>query len=272
MPFFLLFDLRQSIVAALDILVVAVLIYQAIQMLRGRRAAHILSGVGVLVLIYLIAVWAGLELLRTLLATLAPYTAFALIVMFQSDLRRMLAQIGRRGWFSFGSQLQRRETLEEMEIALQQLAQERTGALIILEGEIGLRSFTESGVMMDAHISRDLLLAIFEKGAPMHDGAVIIQGDRIAAAACFLPLTMNPVSRNLGTRHRAGIGITEESDCLSIIVSEERGTVSLASLGEIEHNVTPERLREALAEALGLRARKRPPAGRANSYREAEES
>ncbi len=243
--------------ALLDIVVVAILVYQAINMLRGRRAAHILSGVGVLVLVYLIAVWLQLELLRTLLATLAPYTAFALIVMFQSEIRRMLAQIGRRGWFSFGSQVQRRESLEEIELAIQQLAQDKTGALIIVEREIGLRSFVESGVLLDAQISRDLLLSVFEKGAAMHDGAVIIQGDRIAAAACFLPLTMNPVSRKLGTRHRAGIGVTEEADCLAIIVSEERGTVSLAKNSNIEHAVTPERLREALSEALGLRVSSR---------------
>jgi diadenylate cyclase len=257
--------------ALLDILVVAVLVYQAINMLRGRRAAHILSGVGVLVLVYLIAVWLHLELLRTLLATLAPYTAFALIVMFQSDIRRMLAQIGRRGWFSFGSQLQRRESLEEIELAIQQLAQDKTGALIIVEREIGLRTFVESGVLLDAQISRDLLLSIFQKGAAMHDGAVIIQGDRVAAAACFLPLTMNPVSRNLGTRHRAGIGVTEEADCLAIIVSEERGTVSLAHGAEIEHAVEPERLRDALSEALGLRAtsRLRPKRG---PLKQAEES
>ena len=244
--------------AILDILLVAALVYQAILIVRGRRAAQILTGIGVLVLVYLAAVWAHLELLRTLLATLAPYTAFALIVMFQSDIRRMLAGIGRHGWFSFGSQLQRRESLEELSLAVQQLAEDRTGALIIIEREIGLRTFTESGVPLDAEMSRDLLLAIFQKGAALHDGAVIVQGDRITAAACFLPLTMNPVSRNLGTRHRAVIGITEETDCMAIVVSEETGTVSLSSNGEMERAVDEERLRQALREALGYRTKKRP--------------
>jgi diadenylate cyclase len=259
-----------TIAAVIDILLVAVLVYQAILIVRGRRAAHILTGIGVLVFVYLGAVWAHLELLRTLLATLAPYTAFALIVMFQSDIRRMLAGIGRRGWFGFGSQLQRRESLEELELAVQQLAEDKTGALIIIEREIGLRSFVESGVFLDAQISRDLLLVIFQKGTALHDGAVIVQNDRIAAAACFLPLTMNPVSRNLGTRHRAGIGVTEETDCLAVIVSEERGTISLAASGEIEHAVTEERLREAISEALGYRVTKRP--GKPRPLREAQES
>lgn len=257
--------------ALLDILFVTVLVYQAILMVRGRRAAHILAGVGVLVMVYLVAVWLRLELLRTLLATLAPYTAFALIVMFQSDIRRVLAGIGQRGWFSFGSQLQRRESLEELELAIAQLAEEKTGALIVIEREIGLRTFVESGVLVDAQISRDLLLAIFQKNSALHDGAVIIQNDRIAAAACFIPLTMNPVSRSLGTRHRAGIGVTEESDCLTVIVSEERGTVSLGSAGEIEHAVSEERLVEALSDALGYGIKKKKPR-RPGAVRQTQES
>ncbi|MBS1827673.1 MAG: TIGR00159 family protein [Acidobacteria bacterium] len=260
-----------TLTAVLDIFLVAVLVYQAIQMVRGRRAAHILAGVGVLVMVYLIAVWLRLELLRTLLATLAPYTAFALIVMFQSDIRRVLARIGQRGWFSFGSQLQRRESLEELELAISQLAEEKTGALIVMEREIGLRTFVESGVLIDAQISRDLLLAIFQKNAALHDGAVIIQNERIAAAACFIPLTMNPVSRSLGTRHRAGIGVTEESDCLSVIVSEERGTISLAYAGEIEHAVSEERLVEALSDALGYGVNKKQPR-RPRTMRQPQES
>lgn len=242
-----------------DILLVAVLLYQAILMVRGRRAAHILSGIGILVMIYVAAVWLHLELLRTLLATMAPYTAFAVIVMFQSDIRRMLARIGQRSWFGFGTQLQRRESLEELVLAISQLAEDKTGALIIIEREIGLRTFVESGVPLDAQISRDLLLVIFEKNAALHDGAAIIQGDRIAAAACFLPLTMNPVSRKMGTRHRAAIGVTEETDCLTVIVSEERGTVSLASGGEIETAVSMERMEEAISEALGYRMKRHKP-------------
>lgn len=238
---------RLTWVSALDIVLVAIIIYQFIQIVRGRRAAHMLSGLLVLVLIYLVAVALKLDLLRTLLATLAPYTAFAMIVMFQSEIRRLLARLGKQRLIGFGSRLQRRETVDEILLALQQLAQQKIGGLIVVEREIGLRTFIESGVPLDAAISRDLLLALFHPGAAMHDGAVIIQGDRIAAAACFLPLTMNPeLLRYLGTRHRAAIGVTEETDCLSLIVSEETGRISIAQYGEIEYDVTLERVEEAL--------------------------
>src|SRR5262249_48330650 len=160
----------------------------------------------------------------------APYTAFALIVMFQSEIRRLLARIGRRWWMGFGSRAERRESIDEILLAVETMARASTGALIVVERDIGLRTFIESGVNMDAMLSRDLLLAIFHPGAAMHDGAVIVQGDRIAAAACFLPLTTNPaVTSTLGTRHRAAIGVTEESDCVAIVVSEETGKISVAS-------------------------------------------
>lgn len=148
--------------------------------------------------------------------------------------------------------------VEEMHLALLQLAQEKTGALIVVEREIGLRTFVESGVLLDAMVSRDLLLSIFQKGVALHDGAVIVQGDRIAAAACFLPLTMDPVSRNFGTRHRAAIGVTEETDCVAFIASEETGRISVASRGAIEQAVSPDRLHERLLEAMGLRSSDKP--------------
>lgn len=245
----------------IDILLVALIVYQLLLIIRGRRSAHIATGLVVLVGVYLIARWAQLQLLRSMLETLAPYTAFALIVMFQSDLRRMLARIGQRGWL--GAQLQLRETFEELVLAVEQLSLEKTGALIIIEQEIGLRSFIESGVPLDAGVSRDLILSVFQKNSTLHDGAAILQRDRVAAAACFLPLTMNPVSRVLGTRHRAGIGITEEADCLALIVSEETGQLSVASGGDIETNITPDQLRARLAQAFGLR----PRAGRPRSVK-----
>lgn len=229
--------------AVVDIVLVAVIIYQLILIVQGRRAAHILTGVGVILVTYGASVYANLELLRSLLSTVAPYTAFALIVMFQSEIRRMLARIGRRRWFAYGSRFQRRESADEIVLAVGQLAKNHIGALIVLERDIGLRTFIESGVILDAVLSRDLLLAIFEPGAAMHDGAAVVQGNRVAAAACFLPLTMNPILyRELGTRHRAGIGVTEEADCLAIIVSEETGRISLAAFGELEPNVTQDRL------------------------------
>ncbi len=234
--------------AVIDILAVGFLIYQFVSIIRGRRAAQILTGLLVLLGVYLVAMYAGLELLRAVLQTMAPYTAFALIVMFQSDIRRLLARIGRRWWMGFGSRAERRESIDEILLAVEQMAPLRTGALIVVERDIGLRTFIESGVNLDALLSRDLLLAIFHPGASMHDGAVIIQGDRIAAAACFLPLTTNPaVASNKGTRHRAAMGVTEETDCIAIVVSEETGHISVASHGEMERDITIERLEERLA-------------------------
>lgn len=237
---------RLTPTAIIDILVVAALIYQFILIVRGRRAAHILVGVIVLAAIYVGAIYLRLELLRTILATLGPYTAFALIVVFQSDIRRVLARIGRHRFFGF-SELERREVADEILLALAQLSQQRTGGLIVIERRIGLRTFVESGVNLDAAVSRDLLLAIFYPKAALHDGAVIVHGDRIVAAACFLPLTTNPaLTGKLGTRHRAAIGVTEETDCLALVVSEDTGRVSVASGGEIELNVPMERISKIL--------------------------
>jgi diadenylate cyclase len=167
--------------------------------------------------------------------------------MFQSEIRRMLARIGRFRWLGLGGQLERRELADEILLAIRQMTEVKTGALIVIERDIGLRTFIESGVALDAQVSRDLLCAIFHGGGALHDGAVIIQGDRIAAAACFLPLTTHPVrSREFGTRHRAAIGVTEETDALAIVVSEETRQIAIASRGDLESDVTLERVREWL--------------------------
>lgn len=247
---------RLTFTAVVDILVVAVLIYQCVMLIRGRRAARVLIGIGLIIFIYLVSVATDLEVLRTLLETLAPYSAFALIVMFQSEIRRALSTLGERRWLAFGSRLENIEVADEILFAIATLAQHKIGALIVIEREVGLRTFVESGVPVDSRVTRDLLLAIFQPGGALHDGAVIVQGGRLAAAACFLPLTMNPeLSRKLGTRHRAGIGVTEESDCLAIIVSEERGVISLAQMGELEPEVTI----DTVAQRLGRRTKRRSP-------------
>ncbi len=235
-----------NVTAVIDIICVAFLIYQLLSIIRGRRAAHVLTGFAVIGIVYGIAVYARLELLRTLLATAAPYTAFALIVVFQSEIRRMLLRLGR-GRVSPLRELERRETADEILLALAQLTQQKTGALIVIEQHIGLRTFIESGVSIDANLSRDLLCNIFHPGAALHDGAVILQGGRIAAAACFLPLNTNPaLARELGTRHRAAIGVTEESDAIAIVASEETGRISVARAGEIELGVALERVEQYL--------------------------
>lgn len=248
---------KLTVTAVVDILAVAFLIYQFIVIVRGRRAAHVLTGLWILGLVYVFAVYAHLELLRTVLANLAPYTAIALIVMFQSEIRRLLIRIGRSRWLGLGGQLERREMVDEIILALEQMVELRTGALIVIERDIGLRTFIESGVALDAAVSRDLLCAIFQPGGALHDGAVIVQGDRIAAAACFLPLTLNPLlQRRLGTRHRAAIGVTEETDALAVVVSEETRQISIASRGDLEEDVALERVRERLTRHNSGRVRK----------------
>jgi diadenylate cyclase len=249
---------KLTFTSVIDILAVAILIYQLLVIIRGRRAVYVLSGLWVLTIVYLIAVYAHLELLRSVLATLAPYTAIAVIVMFQSELRRLLTRIGRSRWLGLGGQLERREVVDEILLAVEQMSEMKTGALIVVERDIGLRTFIESGVALNANVSRDLLCSIFHPGGALHDGAVILQGDHIAAAACFLPLTMNPgLLRKLGTRHRAAIGVTEETDCLAIVVSEETGHISLGARGELEPDVSIDRVRERLTIATSGRHRER---------------
>jgi diadenylate cyclase len=245
-----------NITAAIDILAVAFIIYQLLQIVRGTRAFHILVGILTVVVVYEIALRTGLEALRTILASLAPYTAIAFIVLFQSEIRRTLARLGRKRLFGGYRQP---ESIAEILLSLSALSRDKTGALIIIERDIGLRTFIESGVSLDAHVSHDLLLSIFRPGTALHDGAVIIQKDRIAAAACFLPLTVNPAfSNQVGTRHRAGIGITEETDCLSLIVSEETGMISIAAFGEIERGVSIDRADHRINEHFGVSPKHMP--------------
>ena len=244
---------KLNFTAILDILVVAFLIYQLLMIVRGTRAGHILIGILATVAVYAVAVWAGLEALRSLLSYIVPYTAIAVIILFQSEIRRTLARIGRKRWLGRG--FKRPESIDEILLALSRLSQQKTGALIVLERDIGLRTFVESGVRLDAEISADLLLSIFRLGGALHDGAVIVQKDRIGAAACFLPLTTNPAAlpASLGTRHRAALGITEESDCLSIVVSEETGHVSVAAFGEIHRGLSLREVDERVNAHFGVR-------------------
>ena len=243
-----------DLTAVVDILVVAFLVYEALMVVRGTRAGHILLGILFMVLLYLGAVWAELEALRSVLSFIVPYLGLAIIVLFQSEIRRTLARLGRKRWFGLGSGYRPLASVDEIMLAVEELAANRTGALIVLERDIGLRTFVESGVRLDARISRDLLLSIFQVGLPLHDGAVIVQNDRIAAAACFLPLTTNPVFRSeLGTRHRAAVGITEETDCLSLVVSEETGRISVAAEGKLAQGLAIAEVEQRISLHFGVR-------------------
>jgi diadenylate cyclase len=236
-----------TLTGAVDILVVTFLVYQALMVVRGTRAGHILLGIFIMVLLYAASVWARLQALRAVLSFIVPLVGLAIIVLFQSEIRRTLARLGRKRWLDFGTGYDAPESVNEVLMAVETMAPLKVGALIVLERDIGLRTFIESGVPLEARISRDLLLSIFAPGLPLHDGAVIVQKDRVAAAACFLPLTTTPaLARDLGTRHRAAIGITEETDCLSIVVSEETGRISLAAFGQLAQGLSLAEVRERI--------------------------
>jgi diadenylate cyclase len=239
-----------SVISILDIVLVAILIYQFLVLVRGTRAAPMLVGVATLGLAFYFARLGELRTLNWLLSTLLPYVVFALIVVFQSEIRHALANLGSRISLMRSSSSVA-DVYDDIVLAANLFSQNQTGALIVIEREIGLRTYIESGVSLDARLSYDLLATIFRPSAPLHDGAVIVQRDRIAAAACFLPLSMNPVlSTQLGTRHRAAIGITEETDAVAVIISEETGMISMAVAGSIERELTVERLRERLSHLL----------------------
>jgi diadenylate cyclase len=239
-----------SVISILDIALVAILLYQFLALVRGTRAAPMLVGVAALGLAFYLARLGELRTLNWLLSTMLPYVVFALIVVFQSEIRHALANLGSR-LSLMRSSSSVADVYDDIVLAANLFSQNQTGALIVIEREIGLRTYIESGVALDARLSYDLLATIFRPSAPLHDGAVIVQRDRIAAAACFLPLSMNPIlSTQLGTRHRAAIGITEETDAVAVIISEETGTISVAVAGSIERDLTVERLRERLSNLL----------------------
>jgi diadenylate cyclase len=239
-----------SVISIIDILLVAIIIYEFLALIRGTRASLMVVGVAGLGLVFYLSRLGNLAALNWLISTLLPYTVFALIVVFAAEIRQALARLGRGLTLSRapGSEA---DAYDDIVLAANLFCQNQTGALIIIEREIGLRTYIESGVPLDARLSYDLLATIFRPSAPLHDGAVIVQNDRIAAAACFLPLSMNPVlSTQLGTRHRAGIGVTEETDAIAVIVSEETGSISLAVSGRIERDLSVDQLRDRLGELL----------------------
>jgi diadenylate cyclase len=231
-----------------DILVVSFVIYQVMKLIRGTRAVQMALGAGVLILLFYASTWAQLETVNWLIRNLAGYLVFAVIVLFQSDIRRALAHLGRAPFFRYFAKSEAaEESIEEILVAVKMLSTQRVGAIVAIERQIGLRNYIEGGIPLDAVMTYDLLVSIFQPSSPLHDGAVIVQDDRVAAAACFLPLTVNPrLARDLGSRHRAAIGLTEENDSIAVVVSEETGRISLVVDGQIERFDEPEALRPRL--------------------------
>ena len=246
--------------AVLDIAVVAFIIYQALLLIRGTRAVQMALGLTLVAAFFYFSSWSQLATLSWLLQGILTILPIAVIVIFQSEIRRALAHFGKTSILSGFSSVNRSEFYEEIVLAATTLAGRRTGALIVIERDIGLKSYIESGIALDSLVSYDILVTVFDPSVPLHDGAVIIQSGRIAAAACFLPLTVNPrLSKGLGTRHRAAIGVTEETDAVALVVSEETGSISFATDGQLERFLDADGLRRRLHETFERKTRREMP-------------
>jgi diadenylate cyclase len=237
-----------------DIVFVFLVVFGVLKLVRGTRAAPMAAGIGAFALLYWLALNQGLATLEFVLRGALLYIGVAIIVLFQAEIRQALIKFGnrfrmpfaRRNRGQFGQSL-----YDEIVLAATTLASTKTGALIVIERNVGLRGIVDAGVTLDAELSYDLIVAIFNPPSPLHDGAIIVQGDRIAAAACFLPLSLNPMlSKDLGTRHRAALGITEDSDAVAIVVSEETGLISFVRAGRIKRALDATRLRAAIFQAI----------------------
>lgn len=248
----------------IDITIVSVVVYEVLKLIRGTHAVQMAMGIAFMVGMFYVSRGLQLETVNWLIRNVVGYVVFAAIVLMQADIRRALVHIGRAPVFRLIKGLDRtpsdEDTVEELVVAVRTLAAKRVGAIIVIERSIGLRNYIESGIPLDARLTYDLLVSIFQESSPLHDGAVIVQGDRIAAAACFLPLTVNPrLSRELGSRHRAAIGVTEENDSVAMVVSEETGVISLVLDGGIERSVDPDILKERLSRLITRRRVFEPP-------------
>lgn len=245
-----------SVRNVIDMAFVFIIVYVVLKLLRGTRAVPTIVGLVLLFLLYWLAIAQDLSTLEFVLRYAVVYVGFAIIVLFQSEIRQALIYFANRLRFpilrrqrgQFGGSV-----YDEIVLAVTTLASEKTGALIVVERNVGLRNFVDAGVQLDATIGYDLLVTIFNPSTPLHDGAVIIQNERLAAASVFLPLTKNPeISREMGTRHRAAIGVTEWSDAISIVVSEETGLITYVVGGNVVRNVDTTTLRKLLLEAMEI--------------------
>lgn len=243
----------------LDILIVALIIYQVLVLLRGTRGAQMALGIIIITVFYYLSRRWHLETVQWILTNLLPFFFLAIIIIFQSEIRRGLASIGKNPFWRSLTPMRFSDVYDEIVLSVTALSSQHIGGLIVLEREIGLKTYIESGVALNAQLSYDLLMTIFNPHTPLHDGAVIVQRNKIASAACFLPLTLDPrLSKELGTRHRAAIGITEETDAVAVVVSEETGVISVAEGGQIERALDGEQLKRRLYKLFQLPLRRVP--------------
>lgn len=244
--------LRPGLADLVDIGLVAYLIYRVFLLIRGTRAAQMLFGFVVLVVLAFVADLAHLGVLEVILSSLTTVWVIAFIVVFQPELRTALAQLGQNPFFRFFVKVEEHRLLDEIVAAVRELAQAKLGALIVLEQEVGLVSYAETGTRIQAKASAELLHTIFSPYSPLHDGAVIIRGEMIVAAGCILPLTQFPIYGKLGTRHRAALGLSEETDAVVVVVSEETQAISVAYTGVLERDLEPDELKERLARLVKI--------------------
>jgi len=229
----------------LEIAVVWAIIYFLLLFIKGTRAVQVLKGLIILFTVFFITQIFQLNIINWLLTKIFAISVIALLIIFQPELRRGLAHLGQNRWLRFLAR--QKKTLEEVIKAIALLSRRKVGGLIIIARETGLKNYIESGIPLDADLSKELILAIFNPHSPLHDGGIIIREERISACRCFFPLTENPhLSKNLGTRHRAAIGLSEESDALCIVISEETGEISLAVDGNLRANLDIEELGKIL--------------------------
>lgn len=235
----------------LDLVLVALIFYYLLLLIRGTRSVQVLLGLTFLVVVYFLARATGLNTLYAILDKFLIVLPFAVILLFQTEIRRALARFGRNPLWGFRGQETLVSAFQEIVLAATTLSSKRHGALIVVERLEGLRDFAENGIAIDARLSFDLLMNIFNPGAPLHDGAAVVRQDRVVAAGCFLPLSLSSeISTSLGTRHRAAIGITRETDALAVVVSEETGTISVAIGGELQRDLDATSLRNLLYKYL----------------------
>ena len=239
-----------------DVILVFLLVYAVLKLVRGTRAAPMAAAIGAFALLYWLAVWQDLATVAFILRGAVLYIGVAIIVLFQNEIRQALITFGnrfrmpftRRHFGQFGEGV-----YDEVILAATSLASTKTGALIVIERNVGLKNIIDGGVKLDAELSYDLLVSIFNPESPLHDGAVVVRRHRVAAASCFLPLTLNPrLSRDLGTRHRAALGVTEDTDAVAVVVSEESGLISIVQRGDIKRGLDAPKLRAAISEALDV--------------------
>ena len=238
----------------IEIAILSVVIYNAYIYFRGTRGAKVLTGLAlVFVALILVSQLLDLKVIGWLIRSLTAFLALALVVIFQPELRRALAALGSQPFFSLTSQ--NKQTLETLSEAVFELSNRQFGALIAVERDMNTRSFAESGVRIDSELSSEIILTIFQPKTPLHDGGLIIRNDRIQAAACIFPVSQRQnLDRNMGLRHRAALGIAEETDALAIVVSEETGIVSICHRSKIERNFDPDSFKRRIAELLTLQS------------------